>query len=60
MWRKLRRIVGYWIAGAEPPLVHCSNCAHVTSAYCTMHRDAIRAAMRTAEMPRVHPLARRA
>lgn len=46
MWRRFRRLVGYWIAGAEPAQVHCSHCGHVISAWCSKHRDAMREATR--------------
>ena len=51
MWRNLRRMLGYWIAGAEPAAVHCSNCGHITKAWCTKHRDQL--VQRTREMPKV-------
>jgi hypothetical protein len=53
MWRNLRRLIGYWIAGHEVASVHCSHCGHITSAFCTRHRDEILKSMRTAEHPRV-------
>lgn len=52
MWRKLRRSIGYWIVGAEPAIVHCTQCGGITSAFCVMHRDQVRAASSAAQRPR--------